>query len=399
MYPHLQNRLSKVEIAHNGCSREKGRRMRHYKSLTKLVAVMSLIVLAVACGESSGTGGTGDGDTEGDGAFYEDKIIRFVTSSGPGGGTDVKIRTLGSQLPRFIEGNPATQVSNIEPHVAGMNYVWNAEPDGLTVGLTAAPTLEFEFFGEAEWDSSEWTYIGAMTSACDNMLIMLGDVGYESIQDAMGGDEPLITMTQAPTPADVEPIALSLMMVADYLDLPLEVRRVADAGQGAVNLAMQRGEINIARYGSSWCLLPDQNPTWLEDGFVIPLLDMATRRDNAAMAEGVEERPPHVSELLTEEQYAEWRGVVAASREGGNPFFMPPGVPEETASIMRNAFNDAVADEDFVEAMTASFGGDEILFLTAEEMDAIVTDNLQVMTDYSDRFEELTEELFAKYVK
>ncbi|HEX2154051.1 MAG TPA: hypothetical protein VHL52_08730 [Acidimicrobiia bacterium] len=365
-----------------------------------LLAVLGLIL--AACGTTETEGGEGSEDTaapEGEGAFYEGKVIRFVTSSGPGGGTDVKIRTLASQLPRFIEGNPATQVSNIEPHVAGMNYVWNAEPDGLTVGLTAAPTLEFEFFEEAEWDSSEWSYIGAMTSACDNMLLVRGDAGYETIEDAIGGDEPLITMTQAPTPADVEPIALSLMLVADYLDLPLEVRRVADAGQGAINLAMERGEINAARYGSSWCLLPDQNPGWLEDGFVIPLLDMATRRDEAAMPEVVEERPPHVSEVLTEEQYLEFRGVVAASREGGNPFFMPPDVPEETLSILRTAFNDAVADEDFVEAMEASFGAEDISFYTGEEIDEIVTDNLQVMTEYSDRFTELTEELYAKYVR
>jgi tripartite-type tricarboxylate transporter receptor subunit TctC len=365
-----------------------------------LLAVLGLIL--AACGTTDTEGGEGSEDTaapEGEGAFYEGKVIRFVTSSGPGGGTDVKIRTLGSQLPRFIEGNPATQVSNIEPHVAGMNFVWNAEPDGLTVGLTAAPTLEFEFFEEAEWDSSEWSYIGAMTSACDNMLLVRGDAGYETIEDAMGGDEPLITMTQAPTPADVEPIALSLMLVADYLDLPLEVRRVADAGQGAINLAMERGEINAARYGSSWCLLPDQNPGWLEDGFVIPLLDMATRRDEAAMPEVVAERPPHVSDVLTEEQYEEFRGVVAASREGGNPFFMPPDVPEETLGILRTAFNDAVADEDFVEAMEASFGAEDISFYTGEEIDEIVTDNLQVMTEYSDRFTALTEELYAKYVR
>lgn len=384
----------------------RGKKMRRHFTWLSLLAVLSLILYA--CG--NGTGGDGaDGTTvpseEGGGdsgsvVDYEDQVIRFITSSGPGGGTDLKVRTLASQLPRFIPGNPASQVSNVEPHVAGMNFLWEAEPDGLTIGLTAAPTLEFEFFEESAWDSSEWTYVGAIDAACDNMLLVRGDLGYETIEDAIGSDGPtLVTMTQAPTPADIEPVALSTMLIADYLDLPLEVRRVAESGQGALNLAMERGEINFARYGASWCLLPEQNPTWLEEGFVIPLLDVATRSTEAQMAEGVENRPPHVSDVLTEEQYAEFVGLVSASREGGNPIFMPPGVPEETATIIRTAYNEAIEDEDFVEAMMAAFGGSELSFLTSEEIDAIATNNLETMTEFSDRFEEVTAELYEKYVK
>lgn len=389
---------------------------RNFKWIS-LLAVLSLILYA--CGDGTGDdGANGDngttvpsddgttvpsddgGDDGGSDVYYEDKVIRFITTSGSGGGTDLKVRTLASQLPRFIPGNPASQVSNVTPHVAGMNFLWESEPDGLTVGLTAAPTLEFEFFEESNWDSSEWTYIGAIDAACDNMLLVRGDLGYETIEDAMGSDGPtLITMTQAPTPADVEPVALATMLIADYLDLPLEVRRVAESGQGALNLAMERGEINFARYGASWCLLPEQNPTWLEDGFLIPLLDVATRSSEAQMAEGVENRPPHVSDVLTEEQYAEFVGLVSASREGGNTIFMPPDVPEETAEILRTAFNEAIEDEDFVEAMMGAFGGSDLAFLTADEIDAIATANLETMTQYSDRFEEVAAELFEKYVK
>jgi tripartite-type tricarboxylate transporter receptor subunit TctC len=377
-----------------------------------ILALVAVFLLA-ACG-SGGTGdtvadtgpdGEGTEDTAGAGdidpeTYYEGKTIRFVTSSGAGGGTDAKIRTLASQLQRFIPGNPATQVTNVEPHVAGMNFLWNSEPDGLTIGLTAAPTLEFEFFDEAEWDSSEWTQIGTMDAVCDSMLIVRGDVGFETIEDAIGAEEPvLITMTSAPSPADVEPIALSTMLIADYLEIPLEVKRVAESGTAALNLALERNEINFARYGADWCRMPESNPGWLEDGFVIPILDVATAGPGAQMAAGVEEAPPHVSEVLTEEQYNEWRGLVAASRAGGNPVFMPPGVPDEIANIVRDAFQEGVADEDFVEAMMSAFGGSEIRFLDAEEADQLFTENLEIMTEYNDRFEEITEELYGKYVK
>lgn len=380
--------------------------MRRRRTLVALIALLSLIL--AACGSDTGTTEEPeDSDTTevttgavDPATYYEGKTIRFVTSSSPGGGTDLKIRTLASQLTRFIPGNPATQVSNVKPHVAGMNFVWDSEPDGLTIGLTAAPTLEFEFFEEATWDSSKWTYIGAMDAACDNMLLVRGDLGYETVDELSGAEEPvLITMEQAPSPADVEPVGLGTMLIAHYLDWPLEIRRVAESGQGSLNLAMERGEINFARYGASWCLLPEQNPGWLEDGYVIPILDVAARSTDAQMAEGVQNRPPHVSEVLSEEQYAEWRGLVAASREGGNPIFMPPGTPDEIADIIRTAWEQAIQDEDFVEALRSAFGGSELTFLTGDEIATIATDNLAVMTEYSDRYAEIVEELYAKYVK
>jgi hypothetical protein len=119
------------------------------------------------------------------------------------------------------------------------------------------------------------------------------------------------------------------------------------------------------------------------------------------MAEGVEERgerPPHVSELITEEQFEEWTGLVAASRAGGNPIFLPPGTPEEIADVLRDAFNQAVEDEDFVEAMMNAYGGSDLRFNDSETATELFTENLRVMEQYQDRAAEITEELYGKYV-
>ena len=410
--------------------------MKNLNKLTAVSALLSLMLLMAACG-SGGEDAAGAGDAgteplqaedvaeepidaeaegaeaevgdEGDGeaaasdfdpeTYYEGKTIRFVTSSGPGGGTDTKVRTLASQLPRFIPGNPAVQVSNVEPHVAGMNFLWEAPADGTVLGMTAAPTLEFEFFEGANWSSDEWVYIGAMDAVCDNMLLVRGGLGYETIQDVMGAEEPkLVTMTAAPNPADVEPVALGTMLIAEYLDLPLEIKRVAESGTSALNLALERGEINFARYGADWCRIPQANPGWLEEEFVIPILDVATSGPDAQMAAGVEERPPHISELVTEEEYSQWRGLVAAPRAGGNPIFLPPGTPEEVAQILRGAFQAALEDEKFLEAMENAFGGSEIRYLDSDEAETLFTENLEVMTEFQDTYEELADELFTKYV-
>ena len=43
--------------------------------------------------------------------YFEGKTIRFFTSSGAGGGTDLAMRTLASQLPKYIPGEPAIRTS------------------------------------------------------------------------------------------------------------------------------------------------------------------------------------------------------------------------------------------------------------------------------------------------
>ncbi|HSG79428.1 MAG TPA: hypothetical protein VLD62_07615, partial [Acidimicrobiia bacterium] len=158
--------------------------MKRFMRIVSLLAVLALV--AAACGDDDDSGTT-SGDTTATTAaattttageefnpetFYEGKTIRFITTSGAGGGTDAKTRTLAIQLQRFIPGEPGSRVSNVRPHVAGMNFLWNSEPDGMTVGLTAAPTLDFVFFDVAEWESSEWVYFGAIDAAFVNMLMV-----------------------------------------------------------------------------------------------------------------------------------------------------------------------------------------------------------------------------------
>lgn len=389
--------------------------MRRWRGSGAVSAVAACTALLAACGpggepaagpagaEAAAPDGPDDvGEDFDPESYFEGKTIRFITSSGAGGGTDMQVRTLASHITKFIPGNPATQVSNVTPHVAGMNYLWNAEPDGLTIALFSAPTLEFEYFEGATWDSAEFEYVGAVDNKCQNMMLMRGDLGYRTIEDAMGSDGPaFVTMAAASTPADFEPVEISTMLVADYLDLPLEIKRVAESGTSALVLALERNEINMVRMGTYWCRIPDQQPAWLEDEFLIPMLDVSVSGPATMMAPGVEERgqrPPHVSEVLTDDQYAQWRGIVAASRAGGTPLVLPPGTPEEIVQAWRDVFDAAFADEDFFEAMMVGWGGSELQVRGGAEAQELFTDNLALMSQYREEAVSITERLFERYV-
>lgn len=370
-----------------------GRRLN--RSILAVILVPGFVL--AACGD----GGSDEFSAKNFNAeeYYGGQTIRFITSSDPGGGTDAQIRVLAEYLPKYIPGNPDAQVSNQTPHIAGINFLWSSEPDGLTIGMTAASTLEFELFEEAEWNSAEFRYIGGMSARCGSVLLVKGDTGYDSIEEAAGAEEPkLISMTESPNPGEIEPHDLGLMLIAEYLDLPLEIRRVADTGQDAMNLAMERGEINLGRYGASWCILPDTNPGWLEDGYLVPLLEVEPE-GRAEMPEAIDEseRPPFISDVLTKEQYEEWRGLVAAPREGGNPIFLPPGTPDKIVEVLRDAYAEVTKDPEFQKAMTAASGVDNT-FTNGAEYQKLVQENRQVMLGFAEEWEQRKDALYAKYV-
>lgn len=334
--------------------------------------------------------------------YFEGKTIRFITSSKAGGGTDLQIRTLASQITKYIPGNPSIQVSNVTPHVAGINFLWNSDPDGLTIALFSAPTLEFEYFEGAKWDSSQFEYVGAVDNQCQSMMLMRGGLGYSSIEDLKGATGPsLVTIAAAATAADVEPFVVSSMLIADYLDIPLEVKRVAEEGTSALFLALERQEINMVRMGSAWCRIPKSQPGWLENGYLIPFLDVSLTGKADYMPPVIEElklRPPHVSEVLTPEQYQEWVGVVAATRAGGTPLTLPPNTPAEIVQAWRDIWDTAFADEDFFKAITVGWGGSDLIVLDGATSAKTFTTNKALMDANKEQSAALIDRLFTKYM-
>jgi tripartite-type tricarboxylate transporter receptor subunit TctC len=379
--------------------------MRRRQLFLPAIAACTALVLA-SCGSSGSSEANNNSANNGSGSaeefnaeeYFKGKTIRFITTSKAGGGTDARIRGIARFLSDFIPGSPRVQVSNVTPHVAGINTLWKSEPDGLTIGMTSAPPLEFEFFEGAEWDSSEFEYITSYDSACDSMFVVRGDLPYDTIEEASGGSEPLITITSAPTPADVEPVDVATMLVAEYLDLPLQIKRVAESGTAELNLAFQRNEINAARYGADWCRIPDSQPGWLEDGYLVPLLDLGFAGP-AKMADPIEDAPPHVSDVFTEEQMETYTGVVSASRAGGNPVFLPPGTPDEIVQALREAFEAANENEEYLEEVNQSFGGVGMRIISGEEVQELFTENLEVMRKFQDKRQEIIDELYGKYFK
>src|SRR5947209_19766845 len=67
--------------------------------------------------------------------FYRGKTLTLIVGFAPGGGVDTQARTIARHLVRFIPGQPAVIVQNMEGAAGALatNYLNRAAPDGLTI--------------------------------------------------------------------------------------------------------------------------------------------------------------------------------------------------------------------------------------------------------------------------
>lgn len=374
--------------------------------LGKLLAALSVLLISGTMTACSGnqTSAVGKDGKFNAADYFRNKTIRVVTSSSPGGTTDVKARVLAARLSKFIPGHPRMEVSNEEPHVAGMNFLWNAPNDGTVIGIEASSTLEFELYTGAQWKADEFRYIGGVDSRCGDILFTRGNLPYDSIEDAEGSNSPpLVMLGTAPDPASIEPMDLGMMMIAEDLDLPLQLKPVAEVDTSAIYLGFQREDINTARIGGDWCALPEHHPDWLSDEYIIPVLDMdpeGPEQQEKIATDKLGQAPPHISELLTEQQWEEWKGVVASRRAGGNPIFLPPGTPDEVTEALRQAWAKASSDPKFQDAMEKAFGiPGGLTWRSGEETEELIHKNSESLYEVENKIETLTEDLYEKYAE
>ena len=119
-----------------------------------------------------------------------------------GGATDAHARYMARDLPEFIPGNPRIEIRNLTPNVAERNFVWDAEPDGLTLALEATPGVLEQFIPPARFDMRQVTMIGVV-SGREEAWFIRGTLPYNCIDDAFGASHPDLTIAaNARTPAD-----------------------------------------------------------------------------------------------------------------------------------------------------------------------------------------------------
>lgn len=305
--------------------------------------------------------------------FYNNNHLTILVGYGPGGGYDVYARMIAAHIGKYIPGEPDVIVQNMPGagSLRATNHLFNLAPrDGSMIGTFARNIPLNELYDEnpnLEYRSTEFTWIGSPSSFGNDAYLMIvrKDSGFETIQDVMDHDrEPLVVGGTAEGGGSNDVVRL----LEEALDLNIRLI-LGYPDSGDIFIALQRNEVSARTVGYS--ALAGNHPAWLEeDSDYRFLLQFARTTRHDAFPD-----VPTTRELVTELGDEDAMALIALAEapfQFSRPYAGPPGIPQDRADALREAFMAVHEDEEFL-AMAASAGidispidGDAILEIIEE---------------------------------
>jgi tripartite-type tricarboxylate transporter receptor subunit TctC len=309
------------------------------------------------------------------GAQYAGKTVTIIVGYKAGGGYDATARVLARHLPKHIPGKPTIIVQNM-PGANSMiaaNHVYSvAKPDGLTIGTfnRNLPIAQLTKVEGVKFDMRKFVWIGSAASE-STILAIRSDLPYKNYEDLKKANKPVVIGATGPG-ANTYDFPL---LLKDLLGLNLKIV-TGYSSSADIMLAIERKEVD-GRAGSYTSIRP-----FIDRKLVQPIVRAR------AIEKGIEQLP--VDENLAPNARAKAIMALRSAPEViGRPYVMPPGTPEATAKIMREAFIKVLNDQDLVaEATKAKM---DLEFVSGDEAQKVIKEMLEQPKDVVDEF--------SKYIK
>lgn len=353
-------------------------------SIGKRFLVRGLAVAGVslaAC--SQGTTAFAEGDLA---AYWEDKTIRFIVSQGPGGGYDTAARILGQHMGRHIPGEPDIIVENMPggSHRVATNYVYLAEPDGLTLQMLNWNVPGYQFAGEGpeegvRFDVAEMGWIGAQgtelqvlvmherTGVTPETIDMLSTQSWKLANEGSGGG-----------PHRIQAIL--------ELGLGWQFEPIFGYEGGDRDLALIRGEVDGII--TTWDALRRERREELASGAWVPVLTLGGENpEDEPFLEGVHE----ADDLFAARSDADRAilGIEMAKYAWARALVAPPGMEPELLTALRRAYDATVADPEYLaEAERTGMSVDPV---AGEMLQAMIAEYMTRPQEPMNRIMELVE--------
>ena len=336
-----------------------------------MVLAISLMLVSGACAPKPETVTVED--------FYKNNTVTVIANGSVGGGTDFAARLFASYWAETT-GGPAMPV-RVMPGgggIEGLNYVYNAEPDGLTIGNThhpsdlSAPQL-LQTPGP-EFDPRELSYLGFF-GGDPQMFFLSVDSPYETLDDLKKAGKVVFGATNPGSMGSVGGI-----VAVEVLGLDADIVHGYEAAEQG--LAAKRGEIE------GFSLEASSGGVIVDKGLTKPFCSLTFERtewfpDTPAITELVQLTPEQEDMIIFVE------ALVA-----GKSFYAPPGVPADKLTYLRRTFDKITSNEAFVKQAKTRW---PIWSkpLTGEQLESEVNRVLGMPPEKI----EAVRSLFAKYIK
>lgn len=266
----------------------------------------------------------------------EGKSVTIFVAGGAGGGVDAYARTIAPYFSKYLPGNPPVTVSNM-PGAGGaqaVQYLYNvAAKDGSAIGTTNAGPVAQPFLENLnttyELDKLRW--IGSLAKG-NTVCAVWHTVDVKSLADARKK-----VVTVATTGARSAPTRSALLMNSF---VGTQFKPISGYTGGTSLLALERGEVDATC--TTLNSLRTTRPQWLSEGKLRILVHVAMEVDPEY------KDVPRALDFIEDEKNRAALEFFLLPYEFNNPYYLPPGVPQEAVVAWRKAFDAAVKNSEYV---------------------------------------------------
>lgn len=268
-------------------------------------------------------------------AFYTDKQVKLVVSSGAGGGYDAYARLLARHLVKYLPGTKLV-IQNM-PGAAGLaaiNYTYNiAEKDGSYIAdaYSTMPLYPLLDGTNAKFDAFKLNWLGSISRAT-SVCVAWHTAPFKTLEDAMNK-----TMRLSSTGAT----GWRTIMPRVYNEVGgTKFEIIMGYTTGNDLLAIERGEVDGGCI--TWDALASTRAEWIKDQKLTYLAQMGVKP--LAALKGV----PMGLDRIKNSRDREAAELILSQQETGRPYVMPPGVPSDRVEFMRAAFTKTMSDPEYL---------------------------------------------------
>jgi tripartite-type tricarboxylate transporter receptor subunit TctC len=302
--------------------------------------------------------------------FFAGKSIQLVIGFDVGGGYDLYARTVARHWARHIPGNPTFLPQNMPgagTRIAA-NWLYNVAPkDGTAVGTIVQSTPVDQALGEPgiRFDAAQFNWLG--NPIVDNLVTLSWSASGLATLDDVKIKGGLFCGSTGGGPTTVFPRVINQL-------LGMQIKVVTGyPGQTAVNIAMERGEVNCIG-GTTWSSVKATMRPMLDARKLNMLVQWGAAKDPEISAYANRD-VPLIQELGQTDPDRRVLLFIGSGAAFGRPLLAPPSVPRERVDILRQAFDRTMKDPEFL-AEAARLNMD-IKPLGGAELQKIATDVVQ----------------------
>lgn len=293
--------------------------------LTLAVGVLTAAAVAVPAAAQTGTD------------FYKGKTVTYIVATTAGGGYDAYGRLVSEFMQKHLPGSTFV-VRNMPGagHIIGTNAIYNARPDGLTIGTFNTGLLYNQLIAleGAKFDLTKMSWIGK-AAADPRVFVIHAKSPIKSFKDLQGSKEIVNFATSGIGSASY----VETKILADALKLPI---KIVPGYSGAEDMmAMRRNEI-IGIIGSR-----SSFEDFIKNGYGRYIAQIG----------GSEKDVPQLSTLIADAD-ANAKALLALIQSQGEIARLtagPPGIPAERLQALRTAYKQALEDKE-LQARAEKFG-------------------------------------------